>query len=180
MWPWFHAPGAWSGSDSSGPRRPTSERGLAVDPNGVYVSGQTFGSLNASGNRGGSDAFVRKFSPAGSLLWSRQFGTSKGDDAGAVVLVKHQAVVTGVTAGTFPGQTNRGGADVFIRAFDTSSAQPEWTRQFGTTARETVGWAWGGANRIFVIGDTSGAFPNQENAGSDDTYLARINLHAGR
>ncbi|HVQ89318.1 MAG TPA: hypothetical protein VMT88_14165 [Actinomycetes bacterium] len=163
-----------------GSRKADFGEGLAVDPRGVYVSGQTFGNLNASGNRGGSDAFVRKFSPAGSPLWSRQFGTSQNDDAGAVALVHHEAVVIGVTAGVFPGQTNLGGADVFVRAFDTSNAQAEWTRQFGTPARETVGWAWGGADRIFVIGDTTGAFPNQENAGSVDTYLARIDLHAGR
>ncbi len=163
-----------------GSKRADFGEGLAVDPRGVYVSGQTLGSLNASNNRGGSDAFVRKFSPAGSTLWSRQFGTSEDDDAGAVALVKHEAVVTGVTAGIFPGQTNLGGADIFVRTFDTSNAQTEWTRQFGTSASETVGWALGGADRVFVIGDTRGAFPNQENAGGVDTYLARIDLYSGR
>jgi hypothetical protein len=49
---------------------------VRVDSRGnVYVSGQTDGALRGS-NRGCSDAFVRKYSRGGSVVWTRQFGTS--------------------------------------------------------------------------------------------------------
>jgi hypothetical protein len=153
--------------------------GLAVDASGVYVSGQTYGALPGATNRGRSDAFVRKLSPAGVVIWTRQFGTKKDDAAGAAVLVQGDVVVPGNTVAAFPGQTNLGGADVFARAFGSTEGAPGWTVQFGTTDWDTVGWAWGGANRVYVIGDTSGTFPGETSGGDVDTYLARIDVSPG-
>jgi hypothetical protein len=153
--------------------------GLAADASGVYVSGQTFGSLPGTLNRGRSDAFVRKLSPTGSTLWTRQFGTKKNDAAGGAALVQTKVVVAGTTVGAFSGQTNLGAADVFARAFDSTDGETGWTLQFGTSERDTVGWALGGANRVYVIGDTSGAFPGEASGGSVDTYLARIDVSWG-
>jgi hypothetical protein len=152
--------------------------GLSADASGVYVSGQTYGALPGATNGGRSDAFVRKFSPNGVILWTRQFGTMKNDAAGAAALVHGEVVVVGSTAGAFPDLANLGGSDVFARAFDASDGDVSWTFRFGTTARDTVGWALGDANRVFVIGDTSGTFPGGASAGSVDTYLARIDVRA--
>jgi hypothetical protein len=155
--------------------------GLTANPAGdVYVSGQTFGVLTGSSDRGGSDGFVWKFSPAGATIWSRQFGTSADDSAGAVVLVRNEVVAAGVTGGNFAGQTNRGADDAFVRALGSASGDTRWTLEFGTTDRETLGWAWGGANHVFAIGDTEGTFPDEVSAGNTDTYLARIDASAGR
>jgi hypothetical protein len=150
--------------------------GLATDASGVYVSGQTYGTLPSATNHGGSDAFVRKFSLDGSPLWTRQFGTEKDDAAGAAVLAQHEVVVVGTTDGAFSGQMNLGAGDVSARSFGSADGATAWTLQFGTTGWDTVGWAWGGANRVFVVGDTSGAFAGETSAGNIDTYLARINV----
>lgn len=150
--------------------------GLAADASGVYVSGQTYGALPGARNRGRSDAFVRKLSPTGSPVWTRQFGTKRHDRAGAAALVQGAVVVAGTTQGSFRGHENLGAADVFARAFGSADRESRWTLQFGTTNRDTAGWAWGGGNRVYVIGDTSGAFPGETSSGSVDTYLARIDV----
>jgi hypothetical protein len=154
--------------------------GLSADASGVYVSGQTYGALPGATNRGGSDAFVQKFSPMGSSTWTRQFGTREDDAAGSAALVQGVVVVAGTTDGAFLGQTNLGATDVFAQGFGTAGGETGWSLQFGTRGTETVGWALGGGNRVFVIGDTSGTFPGATSAGGVDSYLARIDVNGSR
>ena len=55
--------------------------GLATDEEGnVFITGFTDGSLFGP-NQGDHDAWVKKYSPAGAVLWKRQLGTP-GFDAG--------------------------------------------------------------------------------------------------
>ena len=42
---------------------------IATDSTGVYVTGHTFGGLSGT-NAGETDAFVRKYSTSGSVLWT--------------------------------------------------------------------------------------------------------------
>jgi len=52
---------------------------VAVDELGnVYVTGHTYGDLDGP-SQGDADAFVRKYSPRGELLWGYQGGTPAGD-----------------------------------------------------------------------------------------------------
>jgi Beta-propeller repeat len=47
--------------------------GVATDDDGnVYIAGETFGSLGGS-NQGDRDGWIAKYSPAGAVLWKRQF-----------------------------------------------------------------------------------------------------------
>jgi hypothetical protein len=154
--------------------------GLSADASGVYVSGQTYGTLPGATNRGGSDAFVRKFSPTGSDAWARQFGTRADDAAGSAALIRDEVVVAGSTDGAFPGQTNFGATDVFAQGFGSGGGETGWTFQFGTRGTETVGWALGRGNRVFVIGDTAGAFQGSTSAGGVDSFLARIDVRGSR
>ncbi|MEM4134499.1 MAG: SBBP repeat-containing protein [Candidatus Micrarchaeia archaeon] len=103
--------------------------GIAVDASGnAYVTGSTlstdFPTKNAfQGNFGGGDkdAFVTKFSPQGSLIYSTYLGGSSDDDVyGIAVDASGNAYVTGSTDSTdFPTQnafqvSNRGGYDAFV------------------------------------------------------------------
>ena len=90
-------------------------RGVATDATGVYVVGSVSGALPGQTSAGGSDAFVRKFDANGGELWTRQFGTARADDALGVAVDSSGVYVVGRTEGTFPGQTNAGGFDVFVR-----------------------------------------------------------------
>lgn len=117
--------------------------GLAADARGVYVSGQTWGALRGFANSGGADAFICRFSPTGSRIWTQQFGTEGNDGSAGAALVRNEVVVVGATAGAFPGQTNLGADDVFAIALDAKTGDSRWTTQFGTKKNEVVGWAWG-------------------------------------
>ena len=98
----------------------------------THVAGFTGGSFAGQTSAGVEDAFVRKFDPSGTELWTRQFGTADNDSATDVAVDGNGNVyVTGATQATFPGQTSSGGNDVFLQAFD-SAGTPLWTTQFGT------------------------------------------------
>jgi hypothetical protein len=88
--------------------------GVAVNGSGVYVSGYTDGQLPGQVAVGNSDAYLRKYSHAGSLQWTNQFGTASADLAWGVAADISGAVVAGCTAGALPGQISAGGSDAFI------------------------------------------------------------------
>jgi uncharacterized protein (TIGR03437 family) len=132
-----------------------------MDASGIYVVGETIGEL-VSPRIGGSDYFLRKFDASGNTVWTRQFGTDTTDGGGyggAVATNNSGVYVTGVTSGTFPGQTKVGGLfDAFVQKFDLNG-NPLWVRQFGTTDDD---WGYGaslGGGLLYISGQTgSGLF----------------------
>jgi hypothetical protein len=50
-------------------------RGISVDATGVYVVGETSGTLPGQTIAGSADVFVRKYAHSGAELWTRQFGS---------------------------------------------------------------------------------------------------------
>lgn len=53
---------------------------------GVLLAGASQGNLEGRRNRGGWDAFVVRYSPAGTLLWADLIGTEYDDEAKAIVM----------------------------------------------------------------------------------------------
>ena len=49
--------------------------GVAVDSTGVYVVGQSYGTLPGQTSAGSVDPYIRKYDANGNELWTRQFGT---------------------------------------------------------------------------------------------------------
>lgn len=90
---------------------------VAVDAAGnPIVSGFTTGNLGGP-NAGSGDAFLMKYSAAGSLQWSRQLGTAEVETPyGIAVDVFGNAYLTGITTGSLGGP-NRGSEDAFIAKF---------------------------------------------------------------
>lgn len=97
--------------------------------NEIYVAGYTSGNL--AGSSGGRDAFLRRYDPAGNVVWTRQFG-SAFDDMGTSVAVNGSDVyVGGTTFGSLePGVGPDPRGDGFVRRFNTSGIA-SWTRQIG-------------------------------------------------
>jgi hypothetical protein len=152
-------------------------RGFFVDSSGgVYVVGIVGGEFPGQTNEGGEfDAFIRKYNADGDEEWTRQFGTSEfdtaievsGDSSGGVYVV-------GNTNGEFPGQTNVGGSDSFIRKYN-SDGDEEWTRQFGTSGGvSATGVSADSSGGVYVVGFTFGTFPDQTNEGGQDAFLAKF------
>lgn len=95
------------------------------------MTGDTGGNLYLAGKvstaSSGRDAFVRKLSASGSVLWTKQYGTSSYDDARGVATLDGSAVYTaGATKGSLI-EKNRGGSDGYVRKVD-GSGNRVWTR----------------------------------------------------
>lgn len=127
-------------------------QGVSSDGIGnVYVAGTTDGNL-AGNNAGSDDVFLRKYDTAGTLLWTRQYGTVSADLARCVSAdALGNIFVAGTTFGNLEG-TNAGGLDAFISKFDANGTLV-WNRQFGTASYEQ-GWGVSadGQGNVYVGG----------------------------
>ena len=164
--------------------------GIAVDSSGdAYVVGYTYstdfpttsGAFQAQ-NAGGSDAFVTKLSPTGSLVYSTYLGGSgtpatssspgtSGDDFGTAIAVDSSgdAYVTGQTqSANFPVQSPLqvgldGPSDAFVSELNPSgSALLFSTYLGGGSADEGFAIAVDTSGNVYVAGQTFSAhFPTQ-------------------
>ena len=102
--------------------------GVSADSSGgVYVVGGADGTFPGQTEEGDQDAFIRKYNSDGDEEWTWQFGTSEFDYASGVAADSSGGVyVVGNTNGEFPGQTEEGDQDAFIRK-DNSDGDEEWT-----------------------------------------------------
>ena len=150
--------------------------GVTVDRQGnIIVAGATQGALPGQTLGGDWDAYLKKLSPAGAELWTRQFTNSvsvgvlalTADGTGNIIAVGH-------TVGPLPGQTGAGVDDAYVRKLSPAGTEL-WTHQFGSAAAE---WAFGVAldasGNIIVVGATDGAFPGQTNAGYEDAWVRKL------
>ena len=60
--------------------------GMAVDASGVYVAGETCGTMPGETAVGGCDAYIRKYDVNGGLMWTRQLGSPQEDRAAAMAV----------------------------------------------------------------------------------------------
>jgi len=148
-------------------------KGVALDDAGnVYVVGQTFGTLPGQTSAGGFDAFIRKYTPAGDEMWTRQFGGGGGESA-ASVRIDHagNAYVVGGTRAALPGQTNIGDYDAFITKFD-ATGNPVWVRQFGTTSEDyALAVVLDAGGDPVIAGETGGLLAGATAAGGLDGFV---------
>lgn len=152
---------------------------VTVDEGGrIFVVGSTDGTLPGQTSSGGFDAVVRRYDPNGTVVWTRQFGTSAVDHLDAVTVDDDGGVyVTGFTGGALPGQINEGGFDVVVRKYD-SNGDVVWTRQFGTAANDgALGIAVEEDVGVYVDGGTDGTLPGQTSAGGRDVFVRKYSLN---
>ncbi len=148
-------------------------KAVAVDPTGAsYVVGETFGTLPGQTPGGTLDAFIRKYDPSGSELWTRQFGAWDRDIAWAVAVAPEgQVYVVGQTEGILPGQHSAGGLDAFVRKYDAAGGEL-WTRQFGGGGADVAAAvAVDRAGNVYIAGTTTSSLA--ENPKSFDAFVRR-------
>jgi hypothetical protein len=88
--------------------------GLAATGHGLYVAGSTAGDLVEGGSLGELDAFVRKYLPNGTEVWTNQLGTNDYDRLYGVSADPAGLSLVGTTHGAFEGSVNAGDRDVFV------------------------------------------------------------------
>jgi uncharacterized protein (TIGR03437 family) len=154
-----------------------SVMGLASDDGGIYAAGQVRGVLAGQVGVGGDDAFLARFDQGGTMLFMRQFGSSRDDRAIAVVADEDTVYVVGLTAGSLPGFVNAGGncadgcSDAFVRRYD-SNGNILWARQFGVAGNDSANAVAASATGIYVGGYTSGGL-DQSSAGGEDAFIRK-------
>lgn len=160
-----------------------SARSVVVDGGGsVYVVGETKGAFPGFTHKEAyRAAFVRKYDGDGNELWARQFSTRADDFAkGLAVDGQGNLYVVGSVGspigGELPGEVFLGGfSDAFVRKYD-GDRNELWTRQFGTGGRDTATDVVAGSGEgVYIVGETNGAFPGQDNLGGEDAFVRKYN-----
>ncbi len=153
----------------------TSVGGLAVDATGVYVAGWTHGALPGEANLGQIDAYVRKFDPEGSEIWTQQIGTPQTERAYGLALGDHGLYLVGATNSTSSSAV--GGVDAFVLLL-TRDGEETWSRQFGTRAHDSAGHVALDTSGVYVVGTTSAALVGEAHKGMGDAFLRKY-THQG-
>lgn len=126
---------------------------IAVDAGGnVVVAGYFFGTSDFGGgaltSAGGYDIFIAKYSPTGSHLWSRRFGspTPNGAITETASALTVDAAGNLVVTGTFDGTADFGGGplpavaynDIFVAKYSAAGAHL-WSRHAASAAGQIYG-----------------------------------------
>lgn len=171
---------------------------IAVDANGNsylagYTNGQNFilkNAYKATYGGGTEDAFIAKFSPNGSLLFSSFFGGNDSDQANSIAVDSSgNFFITGTTLSrdfplknTYKTTYSRNG-NIFIAEFNTTGSLI-FSTLFGSPDEEATSIGIDNADNIYITGialpynfpfnisynKTSGAF-----GGYGDAYVAKFN-----
>ncbi|HEY9824959.1 MAG TPA: SBBP repeat-containing protein [Stenomitos sp.] len=145
---------------------------VATDRDGnVFITGFT-GNALAGIYKGGSDAWVAKYSPDGTLAWTRQLGTTSVDESYSIATdSKGNVIISGSTYGTVGG-SGKGGSDAWVAKYSPDGTLA-WTRQFGSSSSDySYGVAIDSNDNVFITGTTSGALVGA-NQGLDDAWVAK-------
>ena len=168
------ATGATLWTDQFGGTSGDEALAVATDASGnVYVAGYTTGNLDGTPAPFEYRAFLRKYSPTGTVLWTDLFGTNTTDQIyGAAVDPSGNVIVVGYTGGTL-GAASFGSADAFVRKYNSSGTEL-WTTQFGSTQfDQPTGVATDGLGNVLVSGVTGGAIEGTS-AGGNDAFIAKF------
>jgi PKD repeat protein len=133
--------------------------GMAIAPDGsLYVVGSSSSStLNNQAGQGGLDAFLIKYSPSGSVLWSTLIGGAGTDSAAAVTIVDNDTIyVVGTTnSPVLQAQPSIGGNDAFITRI-SGAGVAQWTRVIGDAGEDFARAAAVGTDgNLYVVGDST-------------------------
>jgi hypothetical protein len=144
-----------------------SARAVALHAAGnYYVVGYTSGALPGVAHAGGFDAYIRMYSAANAVPWTRQFGTPSEDSAQAVIVDSSDHVIMGGQRSVF------GSSDAFVRKYDQNGVEL-WTRDVGTAGTD-YGWSLAAdATRNIVLGGSTNGDLVGHNAGGDDAFVRK-------
>jgi hypothetical protein len=161
---------------------------VATDAAGNLIAcGYFNGTIDLGGgpltSAGGVDIYVAKFSPTGTLLWSKRFGDSANQGTrGLAVDASGNVLITGSFVGTVdfggPTLTSAGGADVYVAKLDPSGNHI-WSKRFGDTLNQVgAGIATDAAGDVYFTGYLYGAMDfgggTLTSVSGVDTYVVKL------
>ncbi|NVJ08921.1 SBBP repeat-containing protein [Myxococcus sp. AM001] len=151
-------------------------KSVAVGPDGgVYLAGETFGSLDGNTNHGTVDVLLARYDGAGNRQWSRMLGGTQTDYAFGVSVTANNVVqLVGYTSDALDGNPPAGSFDAFLTRYDALGTKLG-TRTLGTPFQDIArGVAVDAAGNAYVAGQTFGSLGGNTSAGGYDAFLARF------
>jgi len=117
----FDAAGTPLWIDQLGSAADDRGQAAAFDGTGtLWIGGEAGGALPGASAIGNGDAFVARYTAAGTRLWVRQYGTSQSDGAYDLAFDRcGSTYVAGYTGGAFGGPS-AGGLDAFVMRLDAN------------------------------------------------------------
>jgi hypothetical protein len=134
----------------------------------IYISG--FEDMNETDNN--STAYLKKFDKDGNSIFNINFFTNSKDVPTAITVDDNFIYIVGSTTGTFSGNMNKGGEDIFLAKFDRSTGRNIWIRQFGTSSNDSPTDIKVFEDEIYILANTS--------SNSGDIVFARFNKNGER
>ena len=123
----FNLAGNIKWAKSFGTKKPDGAFSVTADEKGnAYVTGFTEGALQGK-NSGSQDVVVRKYSSAGKVAWTQQFGSSEDDFGFAAAAFSPDRIYVGGSTRGDIGVGNRGSGDAFLTRLD-SGGNRVWMR----------------------------------------------------
>jgi len=134
--------------------------GVTAEAGFVYVAGKIRGEFPGQTSLGNYDVYVRGYAPAGTELWTRQFGGvgDAADYASDAAALGGEVYVIGVTEGNLLGLPNAttGGRQGFVRKY-AADGTVVWTRQFGLPDTARPYGVAVDVTGVYVVGNAGGS-----------------------
>jgi hypothetical protein len=152
----------------------------------IYVSGYTFGSFEGQTQIGGYDAFLTKYKPDGTIVWSKVFGSSNNDYVNGITTGLDGSIyVSGSTISTLDVQESSQ-PRTFLTKFNIDG-MIDWTELLGASYFYFPNGYSEGNNSpkaittdlngsIYIGGKTSGSFEGQNSIGGYDAFLTKFEI----
>ena len=162
---------------------------VAFDGEGsIYVGGYTRGTIGGQTNPGGDAGLLNKFTPDGTFVWARIYGSGFGNvaastgEGGTIVSDGASAIyAAGRAAGPFDGEPAPGSGDFYLRKFD-SNGNRAWTRIWGSSSVGDTFFdvVMGGGGNVYLAGFAFASVYGQPYAGSADPVVFRSDPQGNR
>ena len=153
---------------------------VAIGEDGyIYLSGNTSGNLDGQIHIG-YDAFIAKFNPDGSKVWTRLLGASTFgalESPKVTIGIDSSIYIAGSTSNisNLDGQTVTGSRDAFIAKF-SSDGNKLWTKVLGAADNAVVrGLTTAPDGYIYMTGFTSDSLDGQTRNGGLDAFISKFN-----
>jgi outer membrane protein assembly factor BamB len=151
--------------------------GVTADARGnVYVTGKTYGGLDGKKLMGKLDAFLMKYDPSGTKVYTEQTGTAGKNTlaTGVAVDAGGMVYVAGNTNGGLDGKILIGTTYAFLMKHDSSGTKV-YTRQLGATKKNTYasGVAVDANGNVYVTGYTDGGLDGNSLIGIEDYFVTK-------
>jgi GH24 family phage-related lysozyme (muramidase) len=158
-------------------------RKLAVDSHkNVFACGKTDENLDGNTNHGKDDAFLSKYSPDGTRLWTNLYGSTEDDRCSGLAVDSNDNVyITGYTEGNI-GAANVGIWDIYLLKIDGSTGTVIFASQIGGDDDDLstdITLDHTPQENVFITGFTYGNLPGLTPTGSADGFLLKYNSATG-